>query len=106
MLLSNKFPDRLLSPPIISLSNFKYLPKEKFIGYLGGNKSALLFHAAMPDSIYCVLIGPEGGYSLREINNAKKYGFTPISLGSCRLRTETAGIAACHILNIINVNYY
>jgi len=89
---------------IISLKDFvvNCANEEKYIGYLGDIESTLLFHAAMPESNYCVLIGPEGGYSLREINNAKKYGFTPISLGSCRLRTETAGIAACHILNIIN----
>ena len=41
----NKFPDRLLSPPITSLSKFKYLPKGKYLGYpillcpdIGGSK--------------------------------------------------------------------
>ena len=35
------------------------------------------------------------------INNAE-FGFKPVSLGDNRLRTETAGLAACHILNLLN----
>ncbi len=49
-----------------------------------------------------VLIGPEGDFSPEEINAAKARGFTEISLGKSRLRTETAGIAACHITNLQN----
>lgn len=40
-----------------------------------------------------LLIGPEGGLSSKEVERAKKAGFTPISLGPRILRTETAGIA-------------
>ncbi|PLX02470.1 MAG: 16S rRNA (uracil(1498)-N(3))-methyltransferase, partial [Marinilabiliales bacterium] len=29
-------------------------------------------------------------------------GFIPISLGKSRLRTETAGVVACNIINILN----
>ena len=50
----------------------------------------------------CILIGPEGDFSMDEIARAKKYNFNAISLGDSRLRTETAGIVACHLLNIIN----
>jgi 16S rRNA (uracil1498-N3)-methyltransferase len=46
-----------------------------------------------------ILIGPEGGFSHSEIHLAKKNGFIPISLGDSRLRTETAGIVACTIIN-------
>jgi 16S rRNA (uracil1498-N3)-methyltransferase len=42
-----------------------------------------------------VLIGPEGDFSEEEINMAIANGFIPVSLGKNRLRTETAGIAAC-----------
>lgn len=40
------------------------------------------------------LIGPEGGLSEGEINNAVASGFIPAKLGNRVLRTETAGIAA------------
>ncbi len=56
---------------------------------------------AEPYGDYCVLIGPEGDFSTREINQAKELGFLPVSLGNSRLRTETAGIVACHLLHII-----
>jgi 16S rRNA (uracil1498-N3)-methyltransferase len=76
--------------------------KERYIGHLDTTNKNLLFHKAIPKSNYCVLIGPEGGYSSDEIKEAQKYEFQSISLGDSRLRTETASIAACHILNIIN----
>jgi 16S rRNA (uracil1498-N3)-methyltransferase len=43
-----------------------------------------------------ILIGPEGDFTSQEVKLAKENGFKPISLGNSRLRTETAGIAACH----------
>jgi len=49
-----------------------------------------------------ILIGPEGDFSKEEIENAEKLGFIPISLGKSRLRTETAGIVACHSINLLN----
>lgn len=48
-----------------------------------------------------VLIGPEGDFSEEEIRLAKEQGFVPVSLGPNRLRTETAGIAACMIVNLV-----
>ncbi|MEG1289364.1 MAG: RsmE family RNA methyltransferase [Bacteroidales bacterium] len=41
-----------------------------------------------------ILIGPEGDFSNEEIEFALDNGFKPINLGSSRLRTETAAIAA------------
>jgi 16S rRNA (uracil1498-N3)-methyltransferase len=51
---------------------------------------------------YIMLIGPEGDFSPDEIAMALNNGFKKVSLGSSVLRTETAGLAACHILNLIN----
>ena len=48
------------------------------------------------DTILC--IGPEGGFSDREIDEAVNAGFLPVSLGPRRLRTETATIAALSML--------
>jgi len=49
-----------------------------------------------------ILIGPEGDFSEEEINDAIIKGFKAVHLGNSRLRTETAGIAACHSIYFIN----
>ncbi len=49
-----------------------------------------------------VLIGPEGDFSVEEVNLAKANGFVPVSLGDARLRTETAALVACHTIQLIN----
>lgn len=55
-----------------------------------------------PQGNYLVLIGPEGDFSPQEITSALAQGFLPVTLGSTRLRTETAALAACFELNYIN----
>ena len=76
------------------------LPDDKFIAYVS-NSNTPLINYAMPARSYCLLIGPEGDFSNHEIDEANKNGFISVSLGKTRMRTETAGIAACHILNLI-----
>ncbi|HOK60298.1 MAG TPA: 16S rRNA (uracil(1498)-N(3))-methyltransferase [Tenuifilum sp.] len=49
-----------------------------------------------------VLIGPEGDFTPTEVNLALNSGFTGVSLSTSRLRTETAGVVACHTANLIN----
>lgn len=49
-----------------------------------------------------ILIGPEGDFSPDEIAAAVSKNFIPVHLGSSRLRTETAGVAACHSIYFIN----
>ena len=46
---------------------------------------------------YFVVIGPEGGFAVDEIEQAQKLGFLPVSLGRHVLRTETAAIAVMAI---------
>ena len=77
---------------------------EKYIAHLNKDENSHLFQAAKKESNYCILIGPEGDFSSSEINKSEENGFKPVSLGDNRLRTETAGIAACHILNLVNEN--
>ena len=50
----------------------------------------------------CVMIGPEGDFSNNEVALAKSQGIASISLGNSRLRTETAGVVACHTISLIN----
>lgn len=51
-----------------------------------------------PSTKVCVLIGPEGGFSDTEFEDAEIAGFRPVSLGPRVLRTETAAIAAIAVL--------
>ncbi len=73
-----------------------------FIAHLNEGKRLFLKNEAYKNQKYCVLIGPEGDFTPQEVTLAVEAGFKAVSLGHSRLRTETAGIAACHILNIIN----
>lgn len=49
-----------------------------------------------------ILIGPEGDFSVKEIETALQNSFIPVTLGETRLRTETAAIVACHSVAFIN----
>lgn len=49
-----------------------------------------------------VMIGPEGDFSVDEVKLAIQAGFTPVSLGRSRLRTETAALVAVHLMNLKN----
>lgn len=49
-----------------------------------------------------ILIGPEGDFSVKEIEMALKHNFIPVTLGTTRLRTETAAIVACHSVAFVN----
>ena len=51
----------------------------------------------------CLIIGPEGGFSDREIDLAKKNYIKEVTLGNSRLRSETAAIYGMSIIrSIIN----
>jgi 16S rRNA (uracil1498-N3)-methyltransferase len=45
-----------------------------------------------------MLIGPEGDFTESEIEQAIQQNFLPVTLGTTRLRTETAGIVAATLL--------
>jgi len=55
-----------------------------------------------PHTNTTILIGPEGDFSIKEIEIAIKNKFIPVTLGDTRLRTETAAIVACHSVAFIN----
>lgn len=46
-----------------------------------------------------IIVGPEGGFTEEEAALARAHQFAFVSLGQHRLRTETAGLVACSILN-------
>ncbi len=75
---------------------------KKYIAHCEENKKTSLQSACQKGENALILIGPEGDFSNPEIINAIENNFLPISLGNSRLRTETAGIVACHTINLLN----
>lgn len=51
-----------------------------------------------PQTDVCILVGPEGGFSDIEYDDARAAGFTAVSLGPRILRTESAAPAALAVL--------
>ena len=72
--------------------------ENKFIAYVDFDNPIELKSVVAESNL--VLIGPEGDFTPDEVELAVESGFQKVSLGQSRLRTETAGIAAVHILNL------
>ena len=82
---------------------FKRNPEgQKFIAYCEGNNRVSLKEACAAGGTVTILIGPEGDFSPAEIEGAFDAGYKPITLGTSRLRTETAALASCFFVNFIN----
>ena len=94
-------------PSIVGMTGFKdFVETErsgaKFIAHCREGERVLLKDALVEGEDATVLIGPEGDFSPEEVDMAIKAGYMPVSLGSSRLRTETAGLVACHTYIIKN----
>ena len=76
--------------------------KLHFIAHCSHDRRQALHKSYQKGKDVVVLIGPEGDFHPDEIKKASEMGFVGISLGASRLRTETAGIVACHTLNLLN----
>lgn len=76
---------------------------KRFIAHLpDGELPVNLAKAVTPGGQYAVLIGPEGDFSGTEIEQAVATNFQMVTLGPNRLRTETAALTACQLLNFVN----
>ena len=98
---SKNFHKPTLHPisPIRQLLTTNFGHQSKFIAHCMDPKFALQ-NRYSSGSNAIVLIGPEGDFTEEEVDIAKSNAWEEISLGSSRLRTETAGIVACHLLNL------
>ena len=75
---------------------------QKFIAHCYDSIKTPITQICKRDTNTLILIGPEGDFSEEEIAKSIEHGFTPISLGDSRLRTETAALVACHTVHVIN----
>ena len=74
--------------------------KEKYVAHLQeGSKIKFLPKLIRNETSRCILIGPEGDFDKNEIDYSLTHDFVEVSLGSSRLRTETAGIVSMTMLN-------
>ena len=74
---------------------------KKLIATCEGDRKSLISTINAGDSVL-VLIGPEGDFSEEEINASLRNAFIPITLGNSRLRSETASIAVCLGISLLN----
>ena len=94
-------------PKLNDLTPFDELVKNaheetKFIAHCYKEDKKELKNEVQRGKSVLVLIGPEGDFSEQEVQQALQLGFVPVSLGNSRLRTETAGIVACHTAVLYN----
>lgn len=75
---------------------------QKFIAHCYPQEKPILKEVYKKGMNALILIGPEGDFSEKEVEEAILSGFQPISLGESRLRTETAALAACHAVHVLN----
>ena len=89
---------------IINLKNINFKYYDKIIYAYESSESSLKINEAISKSdknILCI-IGPEGGFSLEEVEFLKSCGGIEVSLGKRILRAETASIVlAGMIINLI-----
>lgn len=76
----------------------------RFIAHCEEGVKTALHTKITANSDVIILIGPEGDFSPKEIAAAYDLGFSPVSLGKSRLRTETAAIVACTLANMNDYN--
>ena len=105
VLTAMKQSGRAYLPELLPLTQFTELVKSdntklKCIATCD-SKNHLKLNYNCADDV-CIIVGPEGDFTQEEIILAKENGFKEVSLGPSRLRVETAGIVACHTINMLN----
>lgn len=97
----------IIMPSVIIHSSFQDLlvyytdVPQKFIAH-GHENAPQLLEMLTEDLSSLVIIGPEGDFTTKEIQSAKEQGYKICSLGTSRLRTETAGVVAITLMNQVS----
>ena len=101
---------RLIVPTFLGVYNLKNLPKELYsdLNYVAYEKDADKvndsFMSLKRNKSISILIGPEGGFSMQEIERLENQGFIRTSLGKRILRAETAAIYALSVIGYLLEN--
>lgn len=83
-----------LDPPIaLDLFMSEALPQQRLFGWCEGERADLVKSCDKSQDAL-MLIGPEGDFTDEEARALIEHSFLPVSLGTARLRTETAAMAA------------
>lgn len=91
----------ILNEPI-SFKQFTTLPRTNTAKYIAqGQEKLHLKNNYEAGNDVLVMIGPEGDFAEEELLLAAQNDFRGVNLGKSRLRTETAGLVACHVLNLL-----
>lgn len=90
--------------PVCEIAPFakQYDASQKFVAWCGEKTQGELFDLSDKGCSIIVMIGPEGDFSEEEITMLESESYIPVSMGTSRLRTETAGVVACHTINLKN----
>ncbi len=103
-----KQSNRFYLPKLNEVISFKEFVKQKksdnlFIAHCEEATNKISFKSELQDkNKITLLIGPEGDFSITEINEALQNNYQPVSLGNSRLRTETAALVAVHSVAFYN----
>ena len=99
---------RLIVPEIVGVIDIKNIPQDllcdtNLLAYeKEAGKTTTFLDRVTDNGTYSMMIGPEGGFSLGEVELlVNKYGFEPISLGKRILRTETAAVYALSVIGCL-----
>lgn len=76
--------------------------EQGFIGWCDEQVNSPLAEICQAGRDVCILIGPEGDFTAEEVELARQHGFVPVTLGPNRLRTETAGVAAAQVIQVLS----
>jgi 16S rRNA (uracil1498-N3)-methyltransferase len=72
-----------------------------YIAHCEDSPKKKINHDMVSKKSISIFIGPEGDFTALEIQTALDANVMAISLGKKRLRTETAGISACHSIALL-----
>ena len=90
--------------PMTAVDEFLQHVREpyRFVAHCYEGDKPHLLHVCPPKSEVVIMVGPEGDFSRDEVDLAVNQHFVPVTLGASRLRTETAGVVACHLAAVVN----
>ena len=100
LISSLKQSNQFFKPEINSIKTFEnfILNNEDQLFMANLKTSNKLSEKLFTKSNICLMVGPEGGFSDREIDIAKKQDIKEVTLGNSRLRSETAAIYGMSII--------